>query len=245
MNYIRFGYCILMMLVLSGCSILQPKDATPTYTPKGDIAVLGAIGTEDKQLLATEFTVNALPQYLQGIRVYATAKPFNKNAYKKLLKSPEATKVPVKYVDSIPNKPNYLQLQLIDRIAVLEALKTSANSSIANYIETQNDSRLVSAITVVFPKTVQDEILKADALFLQNNRYKQYELALVKDGNRVQQISLQEAVVFDYELSCFCWGENKRRKIVLQALVDTNDSCPKGTYQSADKARDKMDYFKL
>ena len=245
MNYIKYYGILLLCVSVSGCSILQPKDTIPDYTPKGDIVVLGAIGTEDNELLSSEFKVTAFPEYAKGIRVYATQKDFTKNTYKKLLKSPEASKVPVTYIDSIANKPKYLQIEIMDRIALLEEIKAAANTSIESYIETQTDIKLVSAVTLVFPKAIQDEITKAEAVFLQNNAYKQYEIALVKDGKSYKQISLKEATVFDYELSCFCWGENERRKVELKAIVDNNDSCPKGTYKDADKARDKMDYFKL
>ena len=245
MNYIKYYGILLLCVSLSGCSILQPKDTMPDYTPTGNIVVLGAIGIENNELLSSEFKVTTFPQYTKGIRVYATQKEFTKHTYKKLLKSPEASKVPVTYVDSIATKPKYLQIEVIDRIALLEEIKSDANTSIESYIETQTDIKLVSAVNLVFTKAVQDEITKAEAIFLQNNAYKQYEIALVKDGKSYKQISLKEATVFDYELSCFCWGENERRKVELKAIVDNTTSCPKGAYKDADKARDKMDYFKL
>ena len=229
---------------LAGCrsiSVNKSEMHTATTTP----VALGVIGIHENQLLHTDFQVTAIPQFKKGIRVHTSLVDFSKSTFTSYMSVSADNKQQMTYIDSLETKPQFLRIELIDWVSAISELTQDYNQQTLTYIERQSDAEMISAISMAVKKEVLDEINAAEAIFLSNNQYKQYELSLIKNGQTYKTINFGDCTIFGYQLSYFCWGENDKKRVELFDIVDEKDSCPKNTYKKAEKAKSKIDYLKL
>jgi hypothetical protein len=150
----------------------------------------------------------------------------------------------IPYVDSLPYKPKYLRLQLLDKIALTGLLNSESNLGARTYLEKNEDYKMVTTLDVVTTDALMPLLLGAETVLLQQDEFKNPYLQLIGSKSEVN-LTFFQVQVFNYELSGFCWGENKYYRKEIQALVDTGESCPKGTFAKASKATSDRDYLKL
>jgi len=214
---------------------------TASTTP----VALGVIGIHENHILNTDFQVTTIPTYKKGIRIGITASDFDKATYKAYLATSKNNAQQITYIDSIETKPQFLKIELIDWVTTIAELQQGYNQQTIEYLKRQQDAEMISSVSLAISKQLINEINTAEAVFLVNKNYKQYELSLVKDGKSYKTIDFADTTIFGYRLSYFCWGENDKRRVTLFDIVDENNSCPKNTYKNAEKAKEKINYFKL
>ncbi|KZS40905.1 hypothetical protein AWE51_24185 [Aquimarina aggregata] len=244
MSYKKYLVLLAVLITITSChSIKVNKSAmrTATSTP----VALGVIGMQQGTILHSDFKETALPTYAKPIRVGVITTTFDKTTFKTYTQIAKDNKQGITYIDSVKTKPIFITLELLDRVSLLSALQKEENEQTIQYVKNQKDAGIVSAVSLALPNQQVKEITAAEAVFLVNTKYKQYQLSLVRDGKSYKTIDFGSATVFAYQLSYFCWGANGKRKIVLSDIVDKTSSCPKSTYRDVGKAKEKMDYFKL
>ncbi|KAA1247603.1 hypothetical protein [Aquimarina sp. RZ0] len=244
MQYKKHILVVLSISFFIGCrSISVNKSAlhTSATTP----IALGVIGVHENHILHTDFQVTTIPSYKNGIRVGISATDFNKNTYKTYLAASKNNVQQIKYVDSIDNKPQFLKIELLDWVAIITELEETYNQQTIAYLKRQQDAEMISAVSAALSAKDINEINNAEAVFLVNKNYKQYQLSLIKDGKTFKTIDFADLTIFGYRLSYFCWGENEKNRVTLFDIVDENDNCPKNTYKNAEKTKEKVNYFKL
>ena len=208
---------------------------------------LGSIGSEKDFFLEKGFNGSAVPNYKSPIKLSVIKKPFTKQTYKAFLKAKalQSVDINIRYVDSIPNKPAYIQLQIIDKVAVINALNSLENKDIKDYLSLQTYANVLTSISLVLNQKDTENITNADAVFLIENGLKTYALQLYKDKIKTGVIPFNQGVVFAYQTSNCCWQESKRHKIDIVDLVNAYNNCPKRTYRSAKRAEKTINYYKL
>ncbi|QKX03555.1 hypothetical protein HN014_01040 [Aquimarina sp. TRL1] len=216
---------------------MHTTDATPI--------ALGVLGIHSGTVFQANFRETALPVYQTPIRVGVEVEDFSSRTYKAYLQQVKKEQEVINYVDSISDKPTFLQLRLLDHITAISALQKEANQETISYLKTQKNTGIVSTVSMVITASLQDEITKAEAVFLTNSQYKQYTLSLAKQGKIYKTIDFSKATIFGYSLSYFCWGQNDKNQISIFSLTEENRSCPKNTYKDAGKAAEKINYLKL
>ncbi len=244
MQYPKYSLVIIGIICLAGCrSISVNKSAmhTATTTP----VALGVIGIHENHMRNTDFQVTTIPTYKKAIRVGITVSDFDKSTYKAYLQASTNNAQQISYIDSIGTKPQFLKVELIDWVSVISELEQTHNQQTIAYLKRQKDAEMISSVSLAVSKQTIEEINIAEAVFLVNRNYKQYKLSLVKDGKSYKTIDFADTTIFGYRLSYFCWGENDKRRVSLFDIVDENESCPKNTYKNAEKAKEKINYFKL
>ncbi|MGY3793194.1 hypothetical protein [uncultured Aquimarina sp.] len=244
MKYKTLIVIVISVVTMISCrSISVNKSAmhTATTTP----VALGVIGIHENQMRNTDFQVTAIPNYQQNIRVGVTPVHFDNTTYKAYLQASTQNKQQIKYVDSLEKKPKFLKLEIIDWVGLISELEQDYNQQTISYLKRQKDAEIIASVSMAVNQQILLEIQQAEAVFLVNKKYKQYELALVKDGKPHKYIDFGNTTLFGYRLSYFCWGENEKRRVSLFDIVDENDQCPKNTYKNADKAKENINYFKL
>ncbi|MDH7445311.1 hypothetical protein [Aquimarina sp. 2201CG14-23] len=244
MNYKNYILAVISLICLAGCrSISVNKTAmhTATTTP----IALGVIGIHENHILNTDFQVTTIPTYKKAIRTGITTTNFDKATYKAYLAASQHNAQQITYVDSLDNKPQFLKIELIDWVTTIAELEEAYNQQTIEYLKRQEDAEIISSVSMAVSQDMINEMHTAEAVFLINKNYKQYELSLVKNGKPYKTIDFSDVTIFGYRLSYFCWGENDKRRVTLFDIVDENDNCPKNTYKNAEKAKDKIDYFKL
>ncbi|NAY93468.1 hypothetical protein GTQ34_16270, partial [Muricauda sp. JGD-17] len=79
------------------------------------------------------------------VNVHAEELPFNKSSYENYAQRMErAGKInSVPYHDSLPYKPKYLRLQLLDKVRLTSILNTEAHKHLRKYIAADQDHKIV------------------------------------------------------------------------------------------------------
>lgn len=229
-------FFVLAFVVLVSCKtvFINNQNYCIATTP----VEIGAIGVSKKNLYGSHFHFNAIPELNQKIRVSALRLPFTKAIYKAYLKSTrlKGEKEIVKYVDSLAVKPFFISLKIIDEVAVLQELKANKNANIYSFLKSSTNSKLINTIFMVLEPITQNEIQQAEELYLVNNKHKKYSLELYKDKKLFRIVDFSKGAVFAYKNSTFCWKEDSRHKVVLDYLIDENESCKDKSYNSYRKA---------
>src|SRR5690606_34469320 len=164
---IKYPIAVVCLLFLSvSCktgSILEEQQNKTTQQ-----VTLGGIGSGKDFILQTGFNNVALPTYQEPIRTTVINKVFNKQAYKLFTKAKalQSADINIHYIDSIPNKPNYLQLQIADKVEVIKALNMEDNKEIKNYLSHDKNDTVLTSILIAFNKYNFDDLLRVDYVTL-------------------------------------------------------------------------------
>lgn len=197
---------------------------------------LGVIGIQKRALTTDYFEVTSIPN-INKIRVRATAQKFTKKTYAKYSKQYASNKFNIKYVDSLKNKPTYLNFQFLDRVNLLKTLQE--NENVVDYLKTQNEASIVTEVSMVLTKNQLEEIINTDALFLKNNSTKECILELYTDNKLTGSFKFNEGAILGYRLAIFCWGTNKKNKQTIFDIIPEGSSCPKNTNKCFKKEKEQ------
>ncbi|GAB1856641.1 hypothetical protein MHTCC0001_14760 [Flavobacteriaceae bacterium MHTCC 0001] len=238
-------FILIVTTVLFSCKPSSFFEASSTKT--ANQVILGSIGSEKDFLLQKHFNSSALPSYRKPIRVQAVKKQFNKQTYKAYQDAAtlQSAKIPVTYIDSLPNKPKYLQLQIADKVTLIEALNSEENSGVQEYLDHNAHAQVLTRISIVLKEEDMQGMIDADAIFLTEKRSKNYVLEVHKAEGAIATIRLNQGIIFQYQVSNCCWQENARHDIEVADLVGTYTQCPKSTYRSSQRAKKRANHYKL
>jgi len=219
----------LQLLCVVSCNVLpKGKSLTLANAP----LELGVIGAQKETIQKTNYTVFGVPNYKDKIKLSVTTKLFDKSNYKKYLKSIKKTSIKneVNFVDSLVTKPEYVELEIIDKVGVVTALNND-NHSIFNYLKKQEKASIVSKIRITSSNL--NEIKQGDAFYLQTLGAKQQYLLIFKGGALLKKINLYGTHVFGYEESFFCWEYTDARTVKIASLIGKGERCKNNTKRNA------------
>ncbi len=244
MNYKIYCYIIFLTFCCEGCHSVKVNH-TNMHTAITNPIALGVVGLQKKDAYSSDFQVTAIPEYKNEIRVQMTKENFNRTTFDTYLKAAKGNVHKIKYIDSLETKPQLAILELLDRVTLMAEIQESHNTKTLTYIKSQKEAGIVTSISLALSQELVQELNTADAVFLNNSTYKQYQLSLVKDGKAYKTIDFSKASIFGYTLSYFCWSENDKKQITLVDIINEKSSCSKNSYRDADKVLKNMNYFKL
>ena len=150
----------------------------------------------------------------------------------------------INYIDSLAEKPKFVQLFIADKVSVLEQLNNKQNEKVKNYLKIQPEAEIVTSISFALNQQKLQNLQKAENIFLIQKGYKRYGIELYKEGELIDQLEMNEAVVFAYKKGSFCWQEDTKHKLKVVNIVE-GEGCPSNTYSKAKRAEQNPDYFKL
>ncbi|MEO1012831.1 MAG: hypothetical protein AAFX53_16140 [Bacteroidota bacterium] len=228
----RTRYLLPLSLVwLFSCASLQETDIVDRHYPS-----LGDLGSYDRALLPTDFHKIGSPSLQTPIPVSVREVPFDKAHFKKYMayKKSRGAEQTLQFSDSLEQKPKYLCLALMDKIALGTALNQPENSEVLRYLEQDSGYRLVHEVALV-PNTEQMEWLTGnEPLFLANDANGSLVLQ-IGTRNALKEVPLSQLELFDYKTLGFCWAMDRYGKKRIAALVDYGEGCPKHTEHKAHK----------
>ncbi len=209
--------------------------------------ILGSVGSEKEFILQKGFNTSALPSYKQPIRLIVSPKDFDKQKFKMFedAAAKQSASIAMTYIDSIAEKPKYVQIQIADKIAVIEALNGIDNEGIKDYLNHNTYAQVLTKMSVAFAAEDLERLIRAEAIFLKEKAPKMYVLELHDNEQKIETIWFNQGVIFEYQVSNCCWQENNRRKLNIVDLVGEYGSCPNSTFRSSKRAKKKINYYKL
>ncbi len=231
---------ILLSHTLISCSGLKSLSVKEGYFP-----VLGTIGKEQVGILKTEFESIGHPSFSAPIAISLQTIPFDKNTFKKYqnVRETKGAESSINYIDSLESKPNFIQLGISDKVGLKEALNNEINLEIKNYLQKDQDSKLVSKITLVLNEKMANELINADGLFLTNGVHGSVQI-LALNGDKRNYIHIPKEELFDYDLMGICWEEDIYGKPMI-ATLNEDGKCPTGTERNPKKLKREQSYLKL
>ncbi len=172
--------------------------------------------------------------------------PFNRMSYYSYAKYMEqAGKInSISYNDSLPYKPKYLRLQLLDKLELTNLLNTDSHKTLRSYISNDDGYKLVTGLNITVPETEMPSFLQAEAIQLKKDEYNNIILVVIS-GELERQYFFSELHVFGYQYSNFCWGEDRYHNMIIENLISEGQKCPKGTYLKASKVNGDRSYLKF
>ena len=236
---------VVVLMLLVSCKTTSVLQGTHINTTQH--IPLGGIGLDKAFLLQKEFNAAALPNYTAPIKVSTAVVPFTKTTHKNYVKAKalQNTNVTINYIDSLPEKPTYIKLQLADKVEVINTLNNEDNLNVKNYLLNNKAANVVTSLNLALNKTEFDAITQANSVFLIEASSKHYALKLYYANSESKRIEFNQGVVFGYQTAHCCWKENKQLKLNIVDFVDAYSSCPNKSYRSANKAKKNRNYYKL
>lgn len=227
------------------CKTVSIQQSTQHVTTKQ--VVLGSIGSHNNIVLQTKFSNTAIANYKNPIKLTVSVVPFTKQTYKAFVNAnkSQAKQLSINYTDSLTVKPVFVQLQIEDKVSLLNELNNVNNYTIKDYLSHNPNTNIITQMSLALNNTDIEAIQQADAIFLAQSILKTYALQLYKDDKPAQTIKFNNGVVFAYKTSNCCWQEDSKYKLQIVDLVDIYNTCPNKTYRSAQRAKKKINYFKL
>ncbi|MEX0290064.1 MAG: hypothetical protein AB3N14_13220 [Flavobacteriaceae bacterium] len=233
-------YTLWVVLLIAACSPLKNSKTVESHIPS-----LGAIGQEDKSLFGSLFLQIGHPKIMAPIALGATETPFSKSSFKTYRTHLESKgeEAKITYVDSSKVKPKYLCLEITDKIALQTQLNAEENKSVRNYLS-KDTHNMVSKISFVASEQVRSQITDARALFLSQNNHGVLGISVIQ-RNTTHFLPMSDLETFSFKTSGFCWGKNIYGQLEIDAIVSSDNRCPKGTEEDAYKLTETKSYLKL
>ena len=234
---------ILLVCFLFSCKTVQVNQQNQKTT-KTEVE-LGAIGQVNYKLETDRFQITTLPVYKQKIRVAVNIAAFNNttfNTYAQAAKE-QNQKIKITYIDSVANKPGYANLQVLDKVQLINALNAQHNILVNSYLKNSKKNEIITGLSAYFDSIDLSNLSQADEVYLINNKHKKYNLELVKNGKAFATIDMSKGVPFAYNTASFCW-KKERGALSIVNLTAKNESCAKDTYRNVSRLNKKVDLFK-
>lgn len=235
-----------LLILFSSCKTSSILNESQTSTTQQ--VCIGYVGLGKDFILQSNFNTTATPNYKEPIKVSVSKVPFTKITYKTFNKAKalQAANVNINYIDSIPEKPNYIRLQIADKVSIVKALNNENNKDVKTYLEHNKTANIITSMSLALNKDDLNAIVSADALFLIEKNTKTYALQLYKKGVKTKLIWFNSGVVFEYKTSHCCWEGSRPDKIDIVDIVNQYNNCPNKTYKSANTAKNKIkNYYKF
>jgi len=240
-------YRLLLLMVFGltfGCKSIIGKVFHKDQVHRVEIAT---IGSEEASIFNSTFQSVGLISLDDPVKLDVTSVPFTKNSYKDFLtaKRSQSSDLDIGYMDSLKQKPKYLNVKVVDVLHLMDQLHEPDNENVKGYLETNQRAGVVMELSIVFPKTIIDDMLKAEAVFLAQSSNTTYQLQLINKDGEIKQISFKDGVVMGYELSRPCWKKSDRNSFWIVELIGSMGKCSTGTYKSPRFIKSEEDYFKF
>lgn len=237
------GFCSVFCLFTS----CKPVNFTKvSHQPTTQQISLGTIGLAKDFILQSAYNNAAIPNYSKPIKLALTVEYFNKQSYKffEKAKALQSANISIHYVDSVAEKPKYIKLKIADKVVLIDALNSTDNTTVKNYLKHNVSANVLTEISMALNSEDLKKVIDSDAMFLVEKTPKTYVLQLYKNGAKTEALHFNQGVVFAYKGSNCCWKENKRHRIDITDLVTQFNNCPNKTYRSAHRAEKNISSLK-
>lgn len=235
------GFCLIM--VLNSCKTINIQQSVHHTTTQQ--ITLGGVGEVHNTLIPSGFNGVAIPNYNIPIKIQASILSFNKQTYKAYLNALGLQKDKEIVSDSIISSLKFVELHIADKVALIEAFNIPENKPLKEYFGFNSSANVVTDVSIKLNENDIKRLKESDAQFLEEIGLKTYGLQLYINGKKADVINLNKAVIFAYKTAQCCWQENNKHQINIVDLVGAYTNCPNKTYRSANRAKKKINYYKI
>lgn len=238
---------LLLLLVAACCSCKTVVINNDHQIISDSQPQLGAIGFLESQLMLNKnlknhtFKTMVVPTLEKKIRVELHRESFDKKRYKAYLNTSPENYFEINYTDSLPDKPEFISLQLSDRLEYVESLKN--NIKLEEFLKVKPELQSITAVSVAAKPEILSFFDNAESVFLiYDKKLEKYYLELMESNGSRQSVYFNDLCIFAFDVSGFCWGINYKNQVELKMLSD-GGKCPRRLKKSAVKVNIERDYL--
>lgn len=226
-----------MVGIFMSCGVLPHKN---NFDETQKDVELGVVGIKKKSIYKTDFEEIGVPHYENLVKISLIEKSFTKKKYNQYLKAIKNKKVlnSIKYVDSLKNKPKYFEINLNDKVEVVNAINN--NSLLFNYIKNTPEAKIITSLRFVAPKSLNKQLLEADAFYLATDNQKKQRVYIYKNQRKIGEIYMDKNDVFAYKNASFCWMATDRKRIKLATIIEEGEKCKNATNKNVEKLEKEL-----
>lgn len=245
MSTMKKSLLVVITIVLACCQSTHIQDRL--YKVSDSNVELGAVGyAYSPDNLRHRFDIKSIPVLDTKVRIAIQVLPFTQDINKIYLTKMKAKgEEPVfKYTDSIPQKPSYVTLSLLDIGTYVSALNGDSNKELYQYLVKTENTSVVTGLAIVPDASLIAKLKAADAYYLVYNRDRKYNLSCYKEGKRTEDIDLSKFETLAYATGHLCWFEDERGRWKVGDVVKSTESC-RGRMKSEVKDKEDINLFKM
>ncbi|MEM7185477.1 MAG: hypothetical protein AAF466_02365 [Bacteroidota bacterium] len=216
--------CVLCLVLFGACNSLKYTTQSQKVLPE-----LGTIGLFKDFVLQQSYEEKGVVSIKEPVRLQWELQNVQK---RQLFQKKDSIK---KRIDSV-----LIAINILDQMNLIGQINDDKNT--IEYLKKAEDHQIVTGTTIHFPNEVLGHFKMADEAYLVQNKVSTLSIELRKDNEPVQTIEFTDGTITDIQTSAFCWGQNRKRKIVVFDLTPPNESCNDDTYRSAKKAKKKHEF---
>lgn len=233
---------ILLAIIVTACQ--STKINNEKYNTSDSFSELGSIGIMKRKLSKTGFSTRSFPILENKLRLDIQFMPFDKKTNSLYLSKAKNSSLKINYVDSLPNKPEYVTISLLDHTGYIQEINAASNQEIFTFIKDSKEAVCVTSVVMAVSEEDIAKIKQADAYYLINKLNRKYNIALYKQGKQTDMIDLQSGITLAYNVSKFCWGENDRHRWYIADLIGQDEKCLGNTEENI-KEKEETNLFKM
>lgn len=238
-------YLLLINIIIVSCQTTKIKNQEYKISPA--TIELGNIGTATSiNNTMNDFSARSFPKIENKIRLDIQILPFNDKINKIYLSKTKVNQLPtnIKYVDSLPKKPEFVTVTIMEITALTEEINASYNKNIFNYLKDNDKASIITSVALVLSDEDLNKLKQADTYYLMNDQDAKYTVALYKQGKKMDILNLNQGIVLAYTIGKFCWSISDRQQWYIADIVKNDKSC-KGNTLSKMKKKEETNLFKL
>jgi hypothetical protein len=237
---------IFLLTALSGCQTARIKNEK--YKISSATTELGSIG-HGKTIFNIEnnFTTKSFPELKNKIRLDIQILPFNEKLDKVYSEKAKVNQSQnkINYIDSIPTKPEFVTVSIMDLTGYANELNQPHNKNILTYLDDTKEAVVITRVALALPGDDLVKLRQADTYYLVNEQERKYTIELFKQGKRTDTIDLNLGVPLAYKLGRFCWAESERHKWYIGDIVEDSHGCKGMTKYEAREKKTETNLFKM
>ena len=237
-------YFFIMLLVFS-CKTISVQNKQHIQTTRN--MTLGSVGIDENFIIEKTYTSIGTPNYFKPIKVNVLPVSFNNASYSGFMAAnlSQRKDIKINYHDSLDTKPSFLSLEIADKITLIELLNHKENLEIKNFMLNDNNTHLITGISIVFDSEIYNILVDAQEVFIEGSGINNIVLKTYKDSKHEKTIYFNQGVVFSYRSAFICWRENSKYQLEIAGLAEADNGCSKLSYKSSKRAKKDINYYKF
>lgn len=222
-------YIIFSLLVLACTGIKKKIISKERHT---DIE-LGQL-VDSRGVLYKDIEVKTGPTLLEPLRITLSKEKFTPSLYRKYATSHKNSVVSID-----TSLAHYYEIELIDDVGYIKSINN--DDVLTQFVQDNLQAGVVTRVSVA----IRDgsDIAVGSSYFLKQSQDGVYHIEIQDATSGTNVISFSDFMVFDYDISSFCYGLNYNNEAQLVDLIEQGKSCKRPLRRTIKRLKKEKNLF--
>ncbi|MEM7087108.1 MAG: hypothetical protein AAF489_13055 [Bacteroidota bacterium] len=215
---------VFLLVLFSACNTLKYTSSTEKVLPE-----LGTIGVFKEFVLHKSYEGKSVITLEQPLRLqWQEMKVSERQFFKKSDSKAQKT-------DS-----TLLIIEVLDQLGLIQQINQDIPT--LSFLKKAEECQIITGVTLSYSEMILDTFRKADEAYLIQNKEKTLSIELRQDNKFLSTVEFSQGTIIAIQKASFCWGQNKRKEVVIFDLTSPGMSCSNDTYRTARQAKKKNEF---